>query len=915
MTPENGGLGSSPINTTPREHHLNQHGYTYAYPNQVPHLASGTNGPGPYPHPSPAYSNASTTHAGGSVVVPVEPPREGKGLLSWIYRESAPGKTLGKGFVRLFGPGRFGDDDEEEENGEAESDEDEEDGGDGGLEALVRAAERRARRAARTGTSAANNAVEDGGDTTGDAGKKRSFGLELHVLLKSVPVGVVGALDSAEVGATGTSKRSSGANGAVTTTAKMTSVELLSARRASMILPSTEKGTEGGNTGAVGLGKHKHGLDRAASSPAISGNRRISGLPAAAKNAAVGKKVADKIGSSSRAIIDLTAQDQSGSQDMQATGTNPLVISPHRSAVPPSSSGTLIADILRTPRQESKKGQNGGAHDPPPKSSPATHMALARQVLRNPTSHTIDLAQKLVGKDAFALILAEMGVEVGNGEDGVSIGPVASSSKQPAVPAELVKAAAGTGRGKGRTIAANKDKGKAAVAESTASIKALPSSAGLSANKAPFVAPIPAVKPVCKNCGTTETPRWRVKTLADGKERRVCDACGIYFNKTKQMRPKELWSPKAERIPLEDIPKQEAAMAAAKLATNKQMAALGKGTTPSAPNNQSRRAASQQTHDMTAKSANNPSTDQLPRLTEVSFAALPGSPPRQPRVISESVFTTPRRSTRLSQGGSSKHPRGDYEDGAASPKPRRTPRRMAATAAASKVKATFETHAGANSRSHKQSTSFDKQNLHLDHKPDLKPDLNLQADLPNNTEESPGRDRSVTPPPVSEAASRHNESSLWQIQGNDEPLHDHHGSNDLFERFTAMASGAHQTSTSDTDQLDYDLSTWIDMPPLDAEMEVIVPDPDPVVETQDIKFSLDEMNLLLSLTQSQEMMENLDTNHTAASTEHQLPLPDWDPSSPWSMPTPSGGTTTVQKNWLESAMSGELLMAESHSSS
>jgi hypothetical protein len=63
-----------------------------------------------------------------------------------------------------------------------------------------------------------------------------------------------------------------------------------------------------------------------------------------------------------------------------------------------------------------------------------------------------------------------------------------------------------------------------------------------------------------------ETTMWRVKTYADGTKKKVCDgmsplnslhtnavtawlemkrtdhtACGLYFNKTKKMRPKELW--------------------------------------------------------------------------------------------------------------------------------------------------------------------------------------------------------------------------------------------------------------------------------------------------------------------------------------------------------------------------------------
>ncbi|KAJ9093789.1 hypothetical protein QFC19_008165 [Naganishia cerealis] len=42
---------------------------------------------------------------------------------------------------------------------------------------------------------------------------------------------------------------------------------------------------------------------------------------------------------------------------------------------------------------------------------------------------------------------------------------------------------------------------------------------------------------------------WRVKQLPGGKERRVCDACGLYFNTTKKMRPKELWGTQKIELP------------------------------------------------------------------------------------------------------------------------------------------------------------------------------------------------------------------------------------------------------------------------------------------------------------------------------------------------------------------------------
>lgn len=46
----------------------------------------------------------------------------------------------------------------------------------------------------------------------------------------------------------------------------------------------------------------------------------------------------------------------------------------------------------------------------------------------------------------------------------------------------------------------------------------------------------------CYNCGTTESSQWMSKKLKDGSTGRVCNSCGLYFNKHKRMRPRELWA-------------------------------------------------------------------------------------------------------------------------------------------------------------------------------------------------------------------------------------------------------------------------------------------------------------------------------------------------------------------------------------
>ncbi|KAK9867136.1 hypothetical protein WJX84_000253 [Apatococcus fuscideae] len=43
---------------------------------------------------------------------------------------------------------------------------------------------------------------------------------------------------------------------------------------------------------------------------------------------------------------------------------------------------------------------------------------------------------------------------------------------------------------------------------------------------------------VCSNCSTSNTPFWR-KSSSDGQP--LCNACGLYFSKNHQDRPKDLW--------------------------------------------------------------------------------------------------------------------------------------------------------------------------------------------------------------------------------------------------------------------------------------------------------------------------------------------------------------------------------------
>ncbi|OCF38530.1 hypothetical protein I317_07686 [Kwoniella heveanensis CBS 569] len=46
---------------------------------------------------------------------------------------------------------------------------------------------------------------------------------------------------------------------------------------------------------------------------------------------------------------------------------------------------------------------------------------------------------------------------------------------------------------------------------------------------------------VCWNCGRTKSAVWRTKVMEDNKSVRVCNACGLYWNKMGAMRPPTLW--------------------------------------------------------------------------------------------------------------------------------------------------------------------------------------------------------------------------------------------------------------------------------------------------------------------------------------------------------------------------------------
>lgn len=226
---------------------------------------------------------------------------------------------------------------------------------------------------------------------------------------------------------------------------------------------------------------------------------------------------------------------------------------------PPHAASADRIDPLRTPRQATHRTAL-----PTPKSSPATGLALAKSILRYPASqHTIELAQKLVGKEVFENIVSEMGLHPAEiVRESPNKNKLSKLSESVVIPARSQPAST-------RVKAINSqenpllDQADQARVSATGSIpsslagkqnvtgKRVPSQPSLESGATSGNAAPNAKSKVlsCDHCKTTETRVWRVKQLPGGKERRVCDACGLYFNNTKKMRPRELWGTQKIELP------------------------------------------------------------------------------------------------------------------------------------------------------------------------------------------------------------------------------------------------------------------------------------------------------------------------------------------------------------------------------
>ncbi|KAJ9109033.1 hypothetical protein QFC21_000359 [Naganishia friedmannii] len=300
-------------------------------------------------------------------------------------------------------------------------------------------------------------------------------------------------------------------------------------------------------------------------------------------------------------------------------------------------------DPLRTPRQATHITAL-----PTPKSSPATGLALAKSILRYPASqHTIELAQKLVGKEIFENIVSEMGLHPAeivrespnkNKLSKLSESVVITARSQPV--STRVKAI----NSQENPLLDQADQARASASGSLPS--SIAAKQGVSGKRVPSqpsqgsagtsgaAAPNPKSRVLsCDHCKTTETRVWRVKQLPGGKERRVCDACGLYFNNTKKMRPRELWGTQKIELPGATVKTGQAASITE--------TSNGKGKEVNGVN------------DTTAKSAPVTADRPTPPATMQKTYDLNASPQRKARPSTsnapDSSNWTPRRSSRLNR--------------------------------------------------------------------------------------------------------------------------------------------------------------------------------------------------------------------------------------------------------------------------
>ncbi|KAL7421971.1 hypothetical protein Q5752_003743 [Cryptotrichosporon argae] len=166
---------------------------------------------------------------------------------------------------------------------------------------------------------------------------------------------------------------------------------------------------------------------------------------------------------------------------------------------------------------------------------------------------------------------------------------------------------------------------------------------------------VPPEELKCYNCATTKSSVWRMKEMEDGKVVRVCNACGLYYNKTRNMRPQSMWGNRADAAESSTFAQTPGAPSAARSRSSGTPSSFKRTFTMAVEKDAERiasrhRAAQSSTpapyamSEMNVGDAPTPDSRQMPMTSPVR--GLPGQPPRRKRETPVAPpASTPARST------------------------------------------------------------------------------------------------------------------------------------------------------------------------------------------------------------------------------------------------------------------------------
>ncbi|ORX35692.1 hypothetical protein BD324DRAFT_631222 [Kockovaella imperatae] len=208
-----------------------------------------------------------------------------------------------------------------------------------------------------------------------------------------------------------------------------------------------------------------------------------------------------------------------------------------RSTRPPSNGGSELASSSSSSQAHSSDNESF------PGDIPAT-------LYSNPDTLTKDQAERLIASPAFLNMLSKLTGRPINATDDSATRRIRMSRKRPAE--ELLKKDSDESVKKAKQTSVRPETvaGPSAMTE-----KKTPAREESSSNA--------ALK--CWNCGRTKSAVWRTKVMENGDSVRVCNACGLYWNKLHVMRPPSMWQG-VDETP-KSIPRRNASTAADKPAS------------------------------------------------------------------------------------------------------------------------------------------------------------------------------------------------------------------------------------------------------------------------------------------------------------------------------------------------------------